>query len=120
MLVAENAEPEVVSIGYIDEVVVAEEPIGSNGPAGLRFFLCGNVKRVVRECGQDIGTELFLIHNHCCTENGVQQSRCAERDGNLLLRKHWAEIARIDGSIVAISPFGVDVPASSERVGFGT
>ena len=33
--------------------------------------------------------------------------------------KHWTEVARVDGSIVAIPPFRVDVPASSERVGFG-
>ena len=29
------------------------------------------------------------------------------------------EVTRVDSSIVAIPPFGVDVPASSERVGFG-
>ena len=35
------------------------------------------------------------------------------------MSKHWTEVARIDGSIVAISPFRIDIPASSERVGFG-
>ena len=33
--------------------------------------------------------------------------------------KHWTEVARVDGSIVAIPPFRIDVPASSERVRFG-
>ena len=35
------------------------------------------------------------------------------------MRKYWTEVTWVDGSIVAIPPFGVDVPASSERVGFG-
>ena len=35
------------------------------------------------------------------------------------MSEHWAEIARIDGSIVTISPFRVDVPASSQGIGFG-
>ena len=35
----------------------------------------------------------------------------------MFLCKHWAEVARIYCCIVAISPFGVDVPSSSERVG---
>ena len=33
--------------------------------------------------------------------------------------KHWTEVARINSSIVAISPFRVDVPSSSQRVRFG-
>ena len=37
----------------------------------------------------------------------------------MLLGKHWTEVARVDGSIVAIPPFRIDVPVSSERVGFG-
>ena len=35
------------------------------------------------------------------------------------MSKHWTEVAQINGSIVAISPFRVDVPSSSQRVGFG-
>ena len=35
------------------------------------------------------------------------------------MSKHWTEVAHINGSIVAISPFRVDVPLSSQRVGFG-
>ena len=32
--------------------------------------------------------------------------------------KDWTEVAWIDGSIVTISPFRIDVPASSKGVGF--
>ena len=38
----------------------------------------------------------------------------------MFLYEHWTEIARIDGSIVAISPFRIDIPLSSQRVGFST
>ena len=35
------------------------------------------------------------------------------------MHKHWTEVAQVDGSIVAIPPLRIDVPASSERVRFG-
>ena len=69
MLVAENAEPKVIRVRDIDEVIVTEEAVRSNGPTGLRFFLVGNVKRVIGKCGQDIGVKLFLVHDDGCTEN---------------------------------------------------
>ena len=37
----------------------------------------------------------------------------------MLHPKHQMEVAWINGSIVAISPFRLDVPSSSQRVGFG-
>ena len=35
------------------------------------------------------------------------------------MSKHWTEVAQVDSSVVAIPPFRIDVPVSSERVGFG-
>ena len=72
----------------------------------LQFFEVGNVKRVIRKCGKDIRVELFLIHDNCCLENRVYEFHWSERDGNLFLSEHQAEIARIDSSIVAIPPLG--------------
>ena len=69
MLVVENMELEVVGVWSVDKVVMTEEAVRSNRPTGLRFFLMGNVKRVIRECGQDIGIELFLVHDNCHMEN---------------------------------------------------
>ena len=69
MLVAENAEPEVIRVRNIDEVIMAEESVRSNGPARLRLFLMGNVKRVIGKCGQDIRVKLFLVHDDGRTEN---------------------------------------------------
>ena len=36
-----------------------------------------------------------------------------------VLAKHWTEVTQINSSIVTISPVRVDVPSSSQRVGFG-
>ena len=69
MLVAEDVEPEVIRVRNVDEVIMAEESVRSNGPARLRFFLMGNVKRVVGECGQDIRVKLFLVHDDGRMEN---------------------------------------------------
>ena len=77
----------------------------------------GLVEWVVGESGNDVGVEFFLVHDNCCMENRFEYSGSSERGGHLFLRKHWAEVARIYCCIVTISPFGVDVPSSSERVG---
>ena len=69
MLVAEDTEPEVIRVRNIDEVIMAEESVRSNGPARLRLFLMGNVKRVIGKCGQDIRVKLFLVHDDGHTEN---------------------------------------------------
>ena len=63
VLVAEDLEPEVVSVRNIDEVIMSEKTICSNGPSGLRILKVGNVERVGRKCGEDVGVELLLIHN---------------------------------------------------------
>ena len=61
MLVAEDSELEVVSVGDINEVIMLE--ICSNGPSGLRILKVGNIERVGGKCREDVGVELLLIHN---------------------------------------------------------
>ena len=63
MLVAEDSEPEVVSVGNINEVIMSEKTIFSNGPLGLQILKVGNIERVGGKCGEDVGVELLLIHN---------------------------------------------------------
>ena len=63
MLVAEDSEPEVISVRNIDEVIMSEKTICSNGPSGLRILKVGNVERVGGDCRDDVGVELLLIHN---------------------------------------------------------
>ena len=63
MLVVEDSEPEVVSVGNIDEVIMSEKTICSNGPLGLRILKMGSIERVGGDCGEDVRVELLLIHN---------------------------------------------------------
>ena len=63
MLVVEDSEPEVISVGNIDEVIMSEKTICSNRPLGLQVLKVGNKERVGRKCGEDVGVELLLIHN---------------------------------------------------------
>ena len=63
MLVAEDSEPEVVSVGDINEVIMSEKTICSNGPSGLRILKVSNIERVGGKCGEDVRVELLLIHN---------------------------------------------------------
>ena len=63
MLVAEDSEPEVVSVRNIDEVIMSEKTICSNRPSGLQILKVGNIERVGWKCGEDVGVELLLIHN---------------------------------------------------------
>ena len=63
MLVVEDSEPEVVSVRNINEVIMSEKTICSNGPSGLRILKMGNIERVSRECREDVRVELLLIHN---------------------------------------------------------
>ena len=63
MLVAEDSELEVITVRNIDEVIMSEKTICSNGPLGLWILKVGNIERVGRDCGEDVGVELLLIHN---------------------------------------------------------
>ena len=78
MLVAEDSELQVVRVRDVNEVIMTEESIRSNGLLGLRFCLVGEEKRVVGECGQDVGIELFLVHNDGCTKNRSHKIRSTE------------------------------------------
>ena len=63
MLVAEDSELEVISVRNINEVIMSEKTICSNGPSGLQIIKVGNIERVGGDCGEDVRVELLLIHN---------------------------------------------------------
>ena len=88
MLVAEDSEPQVIRVWDVDKVIMTEESIRSNGPSGLRFCLVGEEKRVIRECSQDVGIKLFLVHDNGRTENRGHKVCSTELHGNLFLSKH--------------------------------
>ena len=69
---------------------------------------------------EDVTIELFLVHDHYCTENGICQFSCMEQVSQLFISEYRTKTVRIDSSIITISPFRVDVPSSSQRVWFHT
>ena len=92
---------------------MAEETIISDGPMGLRFFFVSNEVRICGKCGKNVGVKLFLVHNDCSAENRVKELGCMEGCGDLFLSEHRSVVTQVYCSIVAISLFRVDVPASS-------
>ena len=69
VFISEDTEPEVVGVRDVDEIVVMEESVRSNRPMGLQFLIVSNEEWVIWKCGEDVGIELFLIHNNFCTED---------------------------------------------------
>jgi hypothetical protein len=66
MFVSEYAEPEIVSIGNEDPVILADKSFGVKGPSGhssriRRVFEDCAGFGVKRKCGSDVISELFLI-----------------------------------------------------------
>ena len=53
-------------------------------------------------------------------ENGDVERGCSKGQCQLLVSKNWTEIMRIYGGIVAASLLRVDIPSSSQSVGFGS
>ena len=64
VLVTEYTESEVVCVRNVNEVIVTEETIRSNGPTELWVFEVSNIDWVVRESSEDVSIELFLIHDY--------------------------------------------------------
>lgn len=64
--------------------------------------------------------ELLNVHDRGGAENRINHVCCSEGRCQLFLGKDRSEIMRICTGIVAIPLFRVDVPASSQRVGFGS
>ena len=62
--------------------------------------------------------ELGNIHDRHSSEYHRSVGGCSEGQCQLFVSKNGAEIMRIDTGIVATSLFRVDVPSSSQCVGF--
>ena len=63
VLIVENVETEIRGVRDIYEVVVMEETIWSNGPVQLRMICMGHIHRIRWKRGEDVLTELILVHD---------------------------------------------------------
>ena len=66
----------------------------------------------------DIRVELFDVHQGHGLEYQSKECCCSEGQCQLLISEDRMEIVRVNGGIVAIPLFWVDVPSSSQSVGF--
>ena len=68
----------------------------------------------------DVGVELLDVHDGDSLEEWDVERGCSKGQCQLLISKNWMEIVDIYGGIVAASLLRVDVPSSSQSIGFGS
>ena len=73
MLMAEDSETEDGGVGNVDMSIVKEITCIINRPVGIQILQEGKVSRVGQKSGEDVGVELFCIH-----DDGGFQSRGEE------------------------------------------
>ena len=87
-------------------------------------FLCRrspSVLVVQSELGRfDVRVKLLDVHDGDSLEDGDIERGCSKGRCQLFVSKNWTDIVWIYGGIVAASLLWVDVPSSSQSVGFGS
>ena len=68
--------------------------------------------------GFDVRVKLLDVHDSDGLEDGDIERGCLKGQCQLLVSKNWMEIVRIYGGIVAASLLRVDIPSSSQSIGF--
>ena len=74
--------------------------------------------RIGSQVGSDVGVESLSVHDNARTECWNIGRSSSERRGELLFSKDRTTVLRIYSTVGVISLFGVDVPSSSQCVGF--
>ena len=64
--------------------------------------------------------KLLNVHERTSSQDGELKVCGVKRSVELLGREYWVKVLRVDAGEALIPFFGVDVPASSECVGFRT
>ena len=60
------------------------------------------------------------VHDGNSSEDRDIERGCLKGQCQFLISKNWMEIVRIYGGIVTASLLSVDVPSSSQKIGFGS
>ena len=90
------------------------------GPVGVGQ-ICDVVRDRVSGLGRfDVGVKLLDVHDGDGSEDGNVERGCSKGRCQLFVSKNWTEIVWIYSGIVAASLLRVDVPSSSQSVGFGS
>ena len=78
MLMVEDSEMEVGGVGNVDTSIVEEITCIINRPAGIQILQEGKVSGVGRKSGEDVGVELFRIHDDGGFQSGGEEFCRAE------------------------------------------
>ena len=78
VLMAEDSETEVGGVRNIDMSIVEEITCIINRPAGIQILQEGKVSRVSRKSREDVGVELFCIHDDGGFQSGGEEFCRAE------------------------------------------
>ena len=101
-------------------VLVSKESFKVSGLVGVGQ-ICDVVGDLVSGLSRfDVRVKLLDVHDGNSLEDGDIQGGCLKGQCQLFVNKNWTEIVRIYRGIVAASLLRVDIPLSSQSVGFGT
>jgi len=73
-----------------------------------------------RESCKNVFLELFHVDKDGSTDCQSKENGCPKGGHELFLGEHGSEVVWVDPSIVPIPLFWVDIPASSEGIGFSS
>ena len=73
VLMAEDSEMEVRGVGNIDTSIMEKITCIINQPAGIRILQEGKVSGVGQKSGEDVGVELFCIHDDSGFQSGGEK-----------------------------------------------
>jgi len=76
--------------------------------------------RIGRESCENVFVELFHIDEDGSADCQSEENGCPKGGRKLFLGEHGSEIVWVDPSVVPIPLFWVDVPVSSEGIGFSS
>ena len=99
---------------------MSKKPFRVSGPVGVGW-ICDVVGDQVGGLGRfDVGVKLLNVHDGDSSEDGDIERGFSKGRCQLFVSKNWMEIMWVYGGIVAASLLRVDVPSSSQSIGFGS
>jgi hypothetical protein len=78
----------------------------------------GSSGRIVVVMGLDVAVKLIDVHNDGSSEDNILEEGSVERCGELIVGENRAKIMRVNAGESRIPLFRVDVPSSSQCIGF--
>ena len=111
---------EIAGVGDVDVVLVLKKSFRVGSPVRVGWTCEVDGDWIGRLSGFDVRMKLLDVHDGDGSEDGDIERGCLKGRWQFPISKNWMEIVRIYSSIVAASLLRVDVPSSSQSIGFGS